>query len=95
MAQRCVFCNDSVDFGTSCVCGVDIMMKTRPNCKGTNIAEIMYGYPSSEFLDELKKDENKGKYQLGGCCISSDDPAFSCNDCGHMFGYRKHYENEE
>ena len=68
---------------------------TCPNCKGTNVAEIMYGYPSSEFLDELKKDESKGKYQLGGCCISSDDPAFSCNDCGHMFGYRKHYENEE
>ena len=45
--------------------------------------------------DGLKKDESKGKYQLGGCCISSDDPAFSCNNCGHMFGYRKHYENEE
>ena len=47
-----------------------------PNCKGTNVAEIMYGYPSSKFLDELKKDENKRKYQLGGCCISNDDPAF-------------------
>ena len=34
-----------------------------PNCKGTNVAEIMYGYPSSKFLDELKKDENKGKFQ--------------------------------
>ena len=55
-------------------------MKECPNCKGTNVAEIMYGYPSSKFLDELKKDENKGKYQLGGCCISNDDPAFSCND---------------
>ena len=93
MAQRCVFCNDSVDFGTTCVCGVDIMMKTCPNCKGTNVAEIMYGYPSSEFLDELKKDENKGKYQLGGCCISNDDPAFSCNDCGYLFGNREEEEN--
>ena len=34
--------------------------KKCPNCEGTNIAEIMYGYPSSEFLDELKKEENKG-----------------------------------
>ena len=45
-------------------------------------AEILY-------LDLLKKDENKGKYQLGGCCISNDDPAFSCNDCGFLFGHRE------
>ncbi len=68
------------------------MMKTCPNCKGTNIAEIMYGLPTQEFLDELKKDENKGKYQLGGCCISNDDPAFSCNDCGFRFGNREDQE---
>ena len=67
--------------------------KTYPDCKGTYIAEIMYVYPSSKFLDELKKDENKGKYQLGGCSISNDDPAFSCNDCGYMFGLRRHYED--
>ena len=65
-----------------------------PNCKGTNVAEIMYGYPSSKILDDLKKDENKGKYQLGGCCISNDDPAFSCNDCGFLFGNREDEENE-
>ena len=65
-----------------------------PNCKGTNVAEIMYGYPSSKFLDDLKKDENKGKYQLGGCCISNDDPAFSCNDCGFLFGNREDEESE-
>ena len=29
--------------------------KTCPDCKGTNIAEIMYGYPSSKFLDEFLK----------------------------------------
>jgi len=56
-----------------------------PNCKGTNIAEIMYGYPSSKFLDELKKDENKGKYQLRGCCVSGNDPNYCCNDCGEEF----------
>ena len=66
-----------------------------PNCKGTNVAEIMYGYPSSKFLDELKKDENEGKYQLGGCCISNDDPTFSCNDCGFLFGLREDEEMEE
>ena len=68
--------------------------KTCPSCNGTNIAEIMYGYPSSQFLDEMKKDENKGKFQLGGCCISNDDPAFSCNDCGNLFGNREEEEDD-
>ena len=76
------------------ITGADIMTKkTCPNCNGTNVAEIMYGYPSSQFLDEMKKDENKGKFQLGGCCISNDDPAFSCNDCGNLFGNREEEED--
>ena len=66
--------------------------KTCPNCEGSNIAEIMYGLPSQEFMAELDKEDNKGKFQLGGCCISNDDPAFSCNDCGFQFGKR---EDEE
>ena len=67
--------------------------KICPECNGTNVAQIMYGYPSSQFLDEMKKDENKGKFQLGGCCISNDDPAFSCNDCGNLFGNREEEED--
>ena len=66
-----------------------------PNCKGTNVAEIMYGYPSSKFLDDLKKDENEEKYQLGGCCISNDDPKYSCNDCGHLFGFREYCDEDD
>ena len=66
-------------------------MKTYPNCKGTNIAEIIYRHLCLEFLDELKKDENKGKFQLGGCCISEDDPGFSCIDCGFLFGHREEF----
>ena len=38
--------------------------KTCPSCNGTNVAEIMYGYPSSQFLDEMKKDENKTQQLL-------------------------------
>ena len=75
------------------ITGADTMTeKICPECNGTNVTEIMYGYLSSQFLDEMKKDENKGKYQLGGCCISNDDPAFSCDDCGFQFGNR---EDEE
>ena len=35
--------------------------KTCPSCNGTNVAEIMYGYPSSQFLDEMKKSKEKQK----------------------------------
>ena len=38
--------------------------RTCPNCNGTNVAQIMYGYPSSQFLDEMKKDENKTQQLL-------------------------------
>ena len=67
--------------------------KTCPNCNGTNVAEIMYGLPTQEFMEELDKEKNKGKYRLGGCCISNDDPAFSCNDCGNLFGHREEEED--
>ena len=77
---------------TKVTTGVQTMTERCPECEGSNIAKIVYGYRSSEFLDELKKDENKGKFQLGGFCISNDDPAFSCNDCGFQFGNR---EDEE
>ena len=42
------------------------MKKICPNCEGTNVAEIMYGLPTQEFMEELDKEENKDKYQLGG-----------------------------
>ena len=67
--------------------------KTCPNCNGTNVAEIMYGLPTQKFMEELDKEKNKGKYRLGGCCISNDDPAFSCNDCGNLFGNREEEED--
>ena len=73
------------------VLGVE-MKKICPNCEGTNVAEIMYGLPTQEFMEELDKEQNKDKYQLGGCCISEDDPAFSCNDCGNLFGNREEEE---
>ena len=61
------------------------MKKVCPNCKGKNIAKLVWGLPSCKFLEEMDKEENKGKYQLRGCCVSGDDPEFYCNDCGEEF----------
>ena len=61
------------------------MKKVCPNCKRKNIAKLVWGLPSYKFLEEIDKKENKGKYQLRGCCVSNNDPEFYCNDCGEEF----------
>ena len=62
------------------------MKKICPHCKGKNIAILVWGLPTCEFLEEISKEENKGKYQLRGCVISSPNPPkYSCNDCGEEF----------
>ncbi len=45
----------------------------------------MWGLPHYKFLEEMDKEENKGKYQLRGCCVSGNDPDYCCNDCGEEF----------
>ena len=57
-----------------------------PNCKGKNIVIQVWGLPSDKFLEEMDKEENKSKYQLRGCVISSPNPPeYMCNDCGEEF----------
>ena len=46
---------------------------------------LVWGLPSCKFLEEMDNEENKGKYQLRGCCVSSNDPDYCCNDCGEEF----------
>ena len=47
---------------------------------GRRIADILYGMP--DFTDRLDSDVAEGKVVLGGCCITDDDPAWKCADCG-------------
>ena len=61
------------------------MKKVCTNCNGTNIAKLVWGLPHYKFLEEMDKEENKGKYQLRGCCVSNNDPEFYWNDCGEEF----------
>ena len=54
-----------------------------PKCGGTDIAMILWGFPShSEFLKEEVK---KKKIVLGGCIVSKNDPELECNDCGWRY----------
>ncbi len=43
----------------------------------------MYGMPVPD--EKLQADLDSGRVVLGGCCISLDDPAWKCRECGAVF----------
>ena len=49
-----------------------MVKQTCPNCKGTNVAEIPWGYPSREFL-ERSVDENDDPFVKISAMIGGDD----------------------
>jgi len=50
-------------------------------CKSENIIPIVYGYPSKETMRKFEE----GKLELGGCCVTGNDPNFYCKNCGYKF----------
>ena len=54
-----------------------------PNCHQSNIARIVYGYPSSS----LREKANQGRVTLGGCTIrmGGKNPKWHCNSCLHRW----------
>ena len=50
--------------------------KKCPNC-GAKLKKILYGLPDGEIdLEE---------YEIGGCCITDDDPKLVCSECGFRY----------
>ena len=45
-------------------------MKKCHDCKSTNVAKILYGYPAD--MDKWKKDMDSGKFVAGGCVVRDD-----------------------
>lgn len=52
-----------------------------PTCGSLDVVPILYGLPGPEMMDAAEK----GKIELGGCCISDDDPQKQCKACGTQF----------
>ncbi len=50
-----------------------------PHCNCDNVAEIAFGYPGPEMLEEAER----GDIVLGGCCVTDNDPKWHCKDCEH------------
>ena len=60
-----------------------IRVSTKPQisllCGSKRIASYLYGLPV--FSEELMKSINEGNIKLGGCCVTDDDPYWSCLEC--------------
>ena len=44
---------------------------------------IVWGMPSSELMEAVEA--GLIDVELGGCCVSDDDPTHTCRACGHQF----------
>jgi len=53
---------------------------TCPECGSDRIASLLYGFP--RMTPNLQRALAEGRIRLGGCCVSDDDPAWECADCG-------------
>jgi hypothetical protein len=48
-----------------------------PDCKSADVKKIVYGYPTVEF--------DFDKYEVGGCCVTPNDPKYKCMKCEHSW----------
>lgn len=48
-----------------------------PKCNSKRVLNIVYGLPTYDAFLEAQA----GKFALGGCCLSDDNPIWECFDC--------------
>ena len=54
-----------------------MIMKSKlrcPSCQSGEVKEILYGLPDPEHFDFEK-------YEVGGCCVTPNDPKYWCDQC--------------
>ena len=65
------------------------MLKRRrpvcPKCGSSDVVPIVYGYPLPEMMEAAER----GEIELGGCCVTDEDPTLYCKACGVPFGAPK------
>jgi hypothetical protein len=62
-----------------------------PFCGKASIVPILYGLPSPEGREAAKR----GKFVLGGCCLSFDNPNWYCRDCDNYFDWRTAFHPDD
>jgi DNA-directed RNA polymerase subunit RPC12/RpoP len=56
-----------------------------PRCGSRDVIPILYGYPLPETMEAAER----GEIELGGCCVTGNDPTLKCRACGEEFGGRR------
>jgi hypothetical protein len=54
---------------------------TCPTCKKAKLVPIEYGFPGPE----MRRDFEMGLIQLGGCCVTDNDPELECLSCAARY----------
>lgn len=57
-----------------------------PACGHQPVASLLFGLP--DMSDDLKRDVEQERIVLGGCCVTGDEPAWQCGQCGWQ-GWRE------
>ncbi|MHC4469600.1 MAG: hypothetical protein ACYTDY_00290 [Planctomycetota bacterium] len=52
-----------------------------PECGSERVVPIVYGLPTDEALEMAEQ----GRFRLGGCCVTGNDPKWGCLDCAWPF----------
>lgn len=55
--------------------------KRCPKCGSRETVRIVYGFPAPELVEEAQR----GKVELGGCCMTPDQPERRCKSCGYSW----------
>jgi hypothetical protein len=54
---------------------------TCPTCTKATLVPIQYGLPGPE----MRQDFEMGLIELGGCCVTDNDPELACLNCEARF----------
>ena len=54
---------------------------TCPACTKAKLVPIAYGLPGPEMLNDVEL----GLVQIGGCCVTDNDPELACLRCEAQF----------
>ena len=61
-----------------------LMHRKCPECGSAKVAEIVYGYPGSDW--DWENDVDLGKVVLDWCCIPPEPHRWQCQSCDHEWG---------
>jgi hypothetical protein len=63
----------------------DVPRHKCPRCGSRKNATLQYGLPAAP-TPEVQRELDLGRIAFAGCVVTFNDPRWSCNSCGALFG---------